>query len=248
MNFSHQTFGGLRCQLFDALPAGASPQLAVVLCHGFGAPGTDLVGFGPELLTMKPGLREAVRFVFPEAPLSLEAMGYYGARAWWHLDIDALMRTIERGEIRNLRNDMPVGLESARESMLTLVREAGDAFGLPASRFVLGGFSQGGMIATETALRLPETPAGLGIFSGTLLCEQEWKRLAEKRGPLRVFQSHGRQDPILPYIAAEWLHELLRDSGFDVEFLGFQGPHTIPREALVRFAELVSDLADQGNR
>ena len=242
MNVQKSAMCGLNCHLIDQLPDGTEASLAVVLCHGFGAPGTDLVSIGSELLSAYPRLGQALRFIFPEAPLSLEDYGMPGGRAWWPLDLERMTAAIERGELRDLRNDLPDGLAEAREKLTSLVEDVQQRHGLPTSRIVLGGFSQGAMLATDVTLRLPESPAGLCIFSGTLLCEQEWKPLAAERGPLLVVQSHGHQDPLLPFQAAEWLRELLTDAGFDVDFVPFAGPHTIPVEALQHFAALLSRL------
>lgn len=245
MKFVQRTYGGLRCQVFDALPEGAAPQLLVVMCHGFGAPGTDLVGLGPELTAQFPGLANQVRFVFPAAPLSLDDYGFHGGRAWWYLNIEARMQAIARGEIRNLRNDVPEGLSDARDMMLQLVGELLAETSLPPSRLVLGGFSQGGMIATDVALHLPETPGGLVVFSGTLLCEDRWRAAAPDRRGMKIFLSHGRQDPILPFVASEWLRDLFVEAGVAPEFHPFDGPHTIPRDALARVGDMLAGLAER---
>ena len=59
-----------------------------------------------------------------------------------------------------------------------------------------------------------------------------------------MFQSHGRTDPILPFAAAEWLRDLLDDSGLEVEFLEFPGVHTIPMEAVEKMGSLLEDALD----
>ena len=236
--------GNLSCQIVDALPADGKPQLVVILCHGFGAPGTDLVGLGPELLGANPNLGDKVRFIFPAAPLSLDEMGMYGGRAWWHLDVEKMMLAIERGEFRNLRNDYPDGLDEARRLLTDVTLEAAAEAGLPLSKVVLGGFSQGSMLAVDVGLRLPEPPAALCVLSGSLLCEQKWRELASARGPLPILQSHGRQDPILPFEAAGWLRDLLTEAGMQVDFVPFDGMHTIPLEALQKMSALLEGLTD----
>ncbi len=235
--------GGLECQVVDALPSGGNPQLVVVLCHGFGAPGTDLVPIGSELLSLNPGLADSVRIVFPAAPLTLDEFGMFGGRAWWHLDIERLNAAIAGGEFRDLRNDLPEHLPVVREMLLSLVGEVCAETGLPTSKVVLGGFSQGSMLAADVAMRLSESPAALCILSGTLLCESEWRELAANRQGLPVLQSHGHQDPILPFQAAVWLRDMLVESGLDVDFVEFDGGHTIPFEALHRLAALIDRLA-----
>ena len=72
----------------------ADPRLTVVLLHGFGAPGDDLVALGQYIAA-------PVRFVFPEAPIELG--GLYGdSRAWWRLDLARLEEDLRTGKIHVL--------------------------------------------------------------------------------------------------------------------------------------------------
>jgi len=114
-----------------------------------------------------------------------------------------------------------------------------DADALPYSHLTLGGFSQGAMIATDVALRLEEPPQGLAILSGTLLLEDTWRAKAKARAGLRVFQAHGRGDPVLSFQAAEALRDLWLDAQAAHEFLPFDGGHTITGEALTRLARFL---------
>jgi phospholipase/carboxylesterase len=239
MNILTTRLGELSCQVLDALPEGAAPRLLVVLCHGFGAPGTDLVPLAGELLALEPSLAERARFVFPAAPLSLDEHGLYGGRAWWHLDVAQFATAIARGALREEFRKTPEGLPEARRLLTGLVEAVGERTGLAASRVVLGGFSQGSLVATDVALRLPEPPAALCILSGTLVCEDAWRELAGRRGKLPVLQSHGRLDPILPFQGAVGLRELLSGAGLEVDFIEFQGMHTIPLEAMRRMAQVL---------
>ncbi len=99
------------------------------------------------------------------------------------------------------------------------------------------------MLATDVALRLDETVAGLCIMSGTLKFEEVWRARTGRHAKMRVLISHGRQDPIVPYIGAEWLRNLLVEGGMDVEFIPFDGGHTIPPEMLTALAQLLVQLA-----
>jgi phospholipase/carboxylesterase len=245
MNLKTEKIGGLDCTIVDALPAGKAPTQIVVLCHGFGAPATDLVPLGPELLHLNRNLAGKVRFIFPAAPLSLDSLGMPGSRAWWPLDVEKVTRAYMTGEYRELRNEMPPGLPEARQLLTKLIDEVAQQAEVPQSAFVLGGFSQGAMIMTDVALRLTTAPSALCVLSGTMLMEDEWSDLASKRGPMRVLQSHGKQDPILPFAAAEWLRELFVAAGFDVDFIPFQGPHTIPASAMERMADMLEEIADR---
>jgi phospholipase/carboxylesterase len=146
-------------------------------------------------------------------------------------------------EARHLRESTPEGLPKARRMLMQLVDEAARQVDVPLSRVVLGGFSQGAMLATDATLRLDEPPAALCILSGTLLVQKEWAQLAPRRAGLKVFQSHGRRDAILPFANATALRDLLTAAGLDVDFLPFDGEHTIPLEALERVGDLLSQYA-----
>lgn len=209
---------------------------AVVLCHGFGAPGRDLVPLHAELVARAPQLART-RFFFPAAPLELPAWG--DARAWWLIDVEAVSRLATDPEgLRAFRRLEPPGMARARAGLLKLVDEVAIATGLPMAKVALGGFSQGAMVSTDVALRTEERCAGLAVLSGTLLLEDTWRQKATARAGLPVFQWHGRQDPILPFAAAQLLHQLLADAGAAVEFQAFEGGHTITAaelEALAQF-------------
>lgn len=230
--------GELDCHVVDALAEGATPELAVVLCHGFGAPATDLVPLAPELMSVEAALADRVRFVFPGAPLTLAEWGMPSGRAWFHLP-EAVMR----GQMRDwdlFAREVPPGLPAARRAVMSVVDAVSTTMKLPYGRIVLGGFSQGGMVTTDVALRLEEAPAGLCILSGTLTSEAEWRQKASARKGLPVFQAHGRYDDVLPFTAAERLRDTLVESGLAVDFHAFDGPHTIDPDELERLAAFIA--------
>ncbi|MBM4000737.1 MAG: phospholipase [Planctomycetes bacterium] len=239
MRAIRQRLGNLDCVVFPP-SSGRPPDLCVVLCHGFGAPGTDLVPLAFELVELDESLAERVLFVFPEAPHALDDEGIPGGRAWWPLNVNALMASIARGELRILRDTTPPGISEARERLLAALADLRRQTGLPLARFVLGGFSQGAMLATDATLHLPEPTAALALFSGTLLCESTWHRLASARAGGEVLQSHGRYDSILPFETGIWLRDLFERAGWSVDFVEFAGDHTIPAEAVRRFARLLA--------
>lgn len=227
--------GDLNCRMLGS----QTPERVAILCHGYGAPGTDLVGLGPAMLEREPALHDTL-FVFPAAPLSLGGPAFFESRAWWELDVAAIERAMARGEFREFRTELPDGLAAARHGLLAVVEEILRTTGLGMDRLVLGGFSQGAMLATDLTLRLEEAPAGLCVLSGTLLCENEWSSRASMRTQLPILQSHGRQDPILPFQGAVWLQEMLEGAGMTVEFHPFDGPHTIPESVLTATARFIA--------
>jgi phospholipase/carboxylesterase len=216
--------------------------LVVVLCHGFGAPGDDLVPIGRALPAAK-----GTHFVFPEARLSLaEVLGMPQAlvgpaRAWWAIDMERLEKAMKTGEVRDMSREVPDGLAESRKALLSLV-DALAAEGIPSERIVLGGFSQGAMLATDVVLRDARKFAALVIWSGTMICETEWLPLMAARKDLPVYMSHGEDDPILPFSVAKHLEAELTKAGVTVQFRGFRGGHAIPPPVLSDVATLLAKL------
>ena len=149
---------------------------------------------------------------------------------------------IERGDLRHVQDELPDDMLSSREKLTNLVAAVTTEFGVPTSNVILGGFSQGAILATDVALRLPESPAALCIWSGTLMCEEQWGQLAARRQDMPVLQSHGRNDPLLPFAAAIWLRDMLIDAGMNVDFHEFAGDHTIPLEVLEKFGMMMDEF------
>ncbi|MDA0834798.1 MAG: phospholipase [Planctomycetota bacterium] len=222
-----RNYSGLRCHILDADHEVPPPRQVVVLCHGFGAPGTDLVPLAGELFAADPEWGSGTQFVFPEAPLELDAWGMPGSRAWWLIDMMRLAKLNSREALQEFVRECPDGMDTAANSLSNAVADILSDAGLPASRCVLGGFSQGAMISTQIALHWPVSPAGLCILSGSLINADDWEANMASRPGFPVFQSHGSQDPILPYQGAEWLREKFQNAGTTVDFHAFSGGHTI---------------------
>jgi len=216
----------------DGDGAGAGPL--VVLLHGFGAPGDDLVPLARALRAPA-----GTRFAFPVGPVALPSPlpVLPPGRAWWMIDVAALEEAIASGRERDLSGSAPDGLAEARARLDGCLDGLVERLAPP--RLVLGGFSQGAMLACDAALRSERALDGLALLSGTLLAEAEWRAGAAGRAGLPVFQSHGRRDPLLPFRQAERLRDLLGAAGLPVTWVPFDGAHEIPPvvlNGLQRFA------------
>jgi phospholipase/carboxylesterase len=242
MPIEKTVLGGLTTYVNSEVPAGQQPTLAVVLCHGYGASGRDLVGLTQAIGQIRPGILARTLFLYPAAPLDLSDMGVPYGRAWWHIDLDRLINRPTPELFARFRRDVPEGAPEARQAFESMLAEARKRFGLTPDRIVLGGFSQGSMLATDVALRMARGPAALCILSGALVNEIEWRELASKHPPLTILQSHGRQDPLLMYPQATALRDLLTDAEHEVEFVAFDGGHEIPPVVVHRVAELLERL------
>ncbi|HEY0992662.1 MAG TPA: dienelactone hydrolase family protein [Kofleriaceae bacterium] len=211
-----------------------------VLLHGFGAPGDDLLG-------LAAALDAPVRFVVPAAPLELG--GLYGdSRAWWLIDLMQLEDELRRGVARDRRDEVPDGLPEARRQMTAFVDELSARFSIAADRLVLGGFSQGAMLALDVALHRETVPAGLVLMSGTLIAASVWQARMASLAHVPVMLSHGRQDGLLPFSAAEVLRDRLTAAGADVDWVPFMGAHEIPPVVLEHASALLHAVAARGAR
>ncbi len=207
---------------------GHPADLTVVLLHGFGAPGTDLVGLAAALQPL-PG----VRFVFPAAPHPLrDPMMPPGGRAWWDIDMFELHFALTSGRFEALARATPPGLEQAREALDAALEALCKDHGVQPDQLVVGGFSQGAMLACDWALHSSRPLRALVLLSGMLICEEAWVSRMPARAGLPVFQSHSPDDQVLPVLLAERLFELLRQGGLEPEYVSFRGGHGIAAEVV----------------
>lgn len=200
------------------IETGPAPTGAVIWLHGLGADGHDFEPIVPELV--RPGER-ALRFVFPHAPVRPVTLnGGYAMRAWY--DIVALDRRTREDEI---------GIRGSQAGIETLIRRE-QARGIPGSRIVLAGFSQGGAMALHTGTRYPERLAGImGLSCYQLLGE----KFAAERHPANqatpIFLAHGLQDPVVASLLGDEARQALESAGYAVEWHTYLMPHSVcPQE------------------
>ncbi|MDQ1301790.1 MAG: phospholipase/carboxylesterase, partial [Chloroflexota bacterium] len=176
-----EQIGGLRVRITggtDGKGGGRGPL--ILLLHGFGAPGDDLVPLADAL-----NVPAGTRFVFPEGPLSL-SFGPGDARAWWLIDMARIAQDRAAGRVRDLSQDIPKGLAPVRETMLAFLKEIEQKFGADPKKTVLGGFSQGAMLSCDLILHTDRPYAGLVQLSGNILAQPVWGPLLPKRKGLPV--------------------------------------------------------------
>ena len=238
MQCSLKSVGDLRCRI--VIPRNEAPSQLIVLCHGYGAPGDDLVDLAPALCQIEPDLAQRSVFVFPEALLELDFAGFGNARAWWHLDIEAIAASQQGGPPRILAQEEPDGLPVASSHLAGTLEILLPTFGLGWPDLILGGFSQGAMLAADVALHSETSPRKVVLLSGNLLNERRSLPKIRTQRSLSVFMSHGRQDPILPFEGAQALKNALVEAHAEVEFLSFDGGHAIPFEVVARLARFLN--------
>jgi phospholipase/carboxylesterase len=213
--------------------SSADQEHLIILFHGFGADAYDLQTLSDVLTPPWPA-----NFLFPQGPLEVPIGPGWTGRAWWQIDMMAIQEAASRGETRDLSKENPEGLKKIRPQIMEMIEKSG----VPWNRVILGGFSQGAMLATDIFLRAPIAPKGLIIFSGNLVCSEEWKILAPTRAGSKFFQSHGQQDTVLGHKGAARLETLLNQAGLKGRLHTFAGGHEIPMEILAKANEFLKTL------
>jgi phospholipase/carboxylesterase len=202
---------------------GGEGPPTLLLLHGYGATAAQWEPF-----THTIAVPPRARFVFPVAPeVTVPPDGPIGGRAWWRL---ALEEHIPPGrKLPDLSTTHPTGMDVSVAAVRPLLRDLERSPGGP---LVLGGFSQGAMVAAGLAFTGDEPLAALVLLSVTPVDEASWRRAAARRRGLRVFISHGRADATLPFAAAERLARELSAAGLAVTWVPFDGGHAVPTEVV----------------
>jgi len=209
-------------------PFALTLQMREVRC--FAVPGTDLISAVNEL-AVPPN----TWLLFPEGPFDLGAAwgeNLLGTRGWWETSAGRLHLARLTGQVRLAEQFANEGIESVRPVMASLLDEIQSKFDIASERIVIGGFSQGAIASLDTVLHYDRKLAGLIFMSGTTVEPDTLMRMAPLKGQARALLSHGRLDPILPYVAAESLCAQLTDAQWDVTWVPFDGTHTIPQTVL----------------
>jgi phospholipase/carboxylesterase len=219
----------------ESLRVGTPEQACaqVVLLHGYDMRPEDLEPFSHSLNI--PAL-----FHFPRGPLQSPS----GNHCWWPIDQERRAKQLQSGP-RDLCEESPPGRTAVRERLCAFLDKL--RAGAPKLPLLLGGFSQGGMLACDTVLCARQPVSGLTMFSSSRIAFDDWMANREALAGLPVLVSHGTQDADLAFSAGEALRDFYRNSGARVTWQPFEGGHEIPLvvwRALRRFLTELSRKTD----
>jgi phospholipase/carboxylesterase len=186
------------------------PDAAVIWLHGLGADGRDFEPIVPEL-RLPASLR--LRFVFPHAPLRAVTINQgMRMRAWYDI--------FQFGPGR----EDDAGIRASQKLLESLIEQQPVA----PERIVIAGFSQGGAIALQTALRYPKKLAGVLALSTYLpLAPHVERERSPANGETPIFMAHGEYDELIPILRAEQSRGFLEALGYRIEWHAYPMPHSV---------------------
>lgn len=193
-------------------PKSGQVRQLVVLLHGYGSDGNDLIGLSQYWADHMPD----ALFIAPNGPdkCDINPMGYQ----WFPLDVDR--------EISRL-----AGAPTARAKIMEFLEILWADTGLGPAQTVLVGFSQGAMMSLDVGLRLDTKPIAIVSFSGALIGPEELAKDIKSRPPVCLV--HGSADPVVPVSSTELADQQLSELGVPVAKQIDQGAqHTITIEGL----------------
>ncbi|MEM9864257.1 MAG: hypothetical protein AAF938_21840 [Myxococcota bacterium] len=182
---------------------------ALILLHGYGARGDDLRPLAERLVSALPG----TRVVLPAAPVPMGR-----GRRWFPRRAEGAS-----GE------ELEYAVAAVRQLLSDVAREG-------ANELWLGGFSQGAMLTAELVRRGQTGLRGVLVLSGATF--PHWPADLHALSVPNALVAHGRSDAILPFAEGERLRAFFTRGGAHMQFVPFDGGHTIPGpvvDAMVSF-------------
>lgn len=176
--------------------SGSAPNALVILIHGYGSNGEDLLSLAR---VIQPALPDAA-FVAPNAPSQLAQMA--AAHQWWPIEAFSMA-------------ECATGAAAAAPGLDAFITQELEKAGLPSNRLLLVGFSQGTMMALHVGLRRSEPVAGIVGISGMLVAPDTVEADIRSRPPVLLI--HGAQDDVVPFRSMDLAATALKAVGVGVE-------------------------------
>ena len=202
--------------------SGGKPRRLVILLHGLGADGNDLIGLAPYWARLLPD----AEFLSPNAPFPCD-MAPYGYQ--WFSSQDRSPEAVLGG------------VRAAAPILDAFIDEALEQRGLGSGELALVGFSQGTMMSLFVGLRRAEPVAGIVGFSGRLLAPELVASELRSRPPILLV--HGTEDPLVPYSSLAAAETTLKAAGVPVETVTSVGiGHSIDDQGLRRGGQFLKNV------
>jgi len=195
-------------------------EYSVIWLHGLGADGHD---FEPIAAELDFPTKSKTRFIFPHAPSQPVTINNgYVMPAWY--DIVAIDKQAQEDEL---------GIRASQKQIVSLI-EHEKLLCVDTKKIVIAGFSQGGAVALQTALRYPEPLAGLLALSTYLtLYDSLEKEASDKNKNIPLLMAHGEYDPVVPFDLATLSKQRLLDEGYSLEWKTYPMEHSVCPQEIV---------------
>ena len=198
------------------ISVSADPTASVIWLHGLGADGNDFVPV-VQLLNLPH-----VRFILPHALYKkVTANNGYEMRAWYDVF----------GFTPGSRED-EIGIRESQAYIDSLINKE-MARGIPSNRIVLAGFSQGGAVALQTALRHKQALGGVMALSTYLPLKSS---LAKEKSLLNthipIFMAHGTSDNVITFSTNHLSVEELKAQHYHINFHEYPMAHTVSAQEI----------------
>jgi phospholipase/carboxylesterase len=202
--------------------AGGAPTSLVVLIHGYGSNGEDLIGLAAMIQPVLPH----TAFVAPNAPSLIPRMA--DAHQWWPIE------TFSPAE-------RTAGADAAAAGLDAFLTNELEQAGLSDDRLLLAGFSQGTMMALHVGLRRAAPLAGIIGMSGMLVAPERLEAEIRSRPPVLLI--HGTEDNVVPFRSLDLAAGALSAAGVSVETHVSPGAaHTVAPDGLAAAAAFAKRL------
>ncbi|MGQ0280318.1 alpha/beta hydrolase [Sphingopyxis sp. Q841] len=175
--------------------SGQPPENIVLLLHGFGSSGSDMIALAPAWQEALPD----TLFLAPHAPQRCGMMG--AGYQWWGLSGFA-------------PSALAAGAASAAPAVDAFIDRKLDQYGLTEADLALVGFSQGTMMALQIGLRRPRAVAAVVGYSGMLAGSAGLEHGGLPKPPVLLI--HGTADPVVPVAALHMSESQLKHLGVNV--------------------------------
>jgi len=206
--------------------SGGAPKQAVVLLHGYGSDGADLIGLAP---AWQAALPDAL-FVSPNAP---EPAGMGFGFQWFAIAM--------QGDRLASRQD---GVAKGRPVLVNFLEELWAQTGIAPEQTLLVGFSQGAMMALHVGTSLTRPLMGVIGFSGALLPPEGLAEGVYARPPICLV--HGDMDEVVDPNLSVDAERLLSQMGFDVRLHLSRGVgHGIAPDGLDFATAFIAEVANK---
>lgn len=205
----------MKTSSLDCIEIGSEhAERAIIWLHGLGADGHDFEPIAQEL-NFAPEIQ--IRFIFPSAPKrNITVNAGVSMPAWYDvLDMDFTNHEDEEG------------IHTSQQQIEQLIENEHQR-GIKYENIILAGFSQGGAIALQTALRFKYPLAGIMALSTYLPLASTLEKEASNANKLiPIFQAHGTHDPVILLSWAEDTRYILEQFGYHTEYYSYRMEHGV---------------------